>query len=301
MELVFHAPRGGGGDSFSVSWKSNNDSHFTDHGQYQSLIVVGQGRGILLDLGQKPNLFFRELAKHFTSLAVLGSVRAGKEIRQTDFHRFGNFRQCLKRRNGVAILDAREIAAQQAGTSLNIALRKPAVASVRPDDLAYIYFGFFFGHCIISNNRRYLTSYLCVCARVFLRPLVTDRAQSSAPAYQHAGSARLRLISCPKLNSRIILVVILVSPSCDAQCSLNHPRCYHAADADLVRRLLCDQIVNHYPFQWDYYDRCAGCILDWEPGLLSRGPIANDLPARLSAYMALSARSSNSWEVSPGL
>ena len=61
--------------------------------------------------------------------------------------------------NGVAVLDAREVAAEQAGAAFDIALREAAVAAIRPDHFADVYFRLFFGHRIFPTNRAYLTSY----------------------------------------------------------------------------------------------------------------------------------------------
>ena len=78
--------------------------------------------------------------------AVAGGVAAGKEVRQGNLHSLGNFREGLQRGDGVAVFDPRQIATQQAGAALDVALRQSSVRTIRFDDFADVNFGLLFGH-----------------------------------------------------------------------------------------------------------------------------------------------------------
>ena len=76
----------------------------------------------------------------------------GKEISEGNFHGLGDLGQGLERWNGVAVFDARKIAAEQAGAALNVTLRKAALAAIGFDDFADVYLWFLFRHGSSNGN-----------------------------------------------------------------------------------------------------------------------------------------------------
>jgi hypothetical protein len=148
--LEFRAMRDANG--LAVARGRDNGGHLTDHGQNEPLVVIGEAGGIFLDVGEETDLFFGKLAEHLASLAVLRCVCAGEKIRQANFHGLGDLRERLKRRDGVAVLDARKIAAEKTSAAFDITLRQASIAPVGPDDLANVYLRFLFGHGISFYN-----------------------------------------------------------------------------------------------------------------------------------------------------
>src|SRR6266436_7333291 len=126
-------------------WRDQG-GHFADHGQDEALVAVGQRGAEALDFAEEADFVLREFAEHFLRLAVARRFRAGEKVGERNVHGFGDFRQRLERRHGVPVLHAREIAAQQAGAALDVALRQSALAAVGFDDFADVYAWLFFWH-----------------------------------------------------------------------------------------------------------------------------------------------------------
>ena len=112
------------------------DCHLLDHGNDQLAVTVIQVRRVAADLREEANLIFSELRTGFGG-AVLGGVR--EELRERNVHGAGDLRQRVERGNGVTVLHAREIAAQQASTFFNVALRHALLQAVVSDCFADIH------------------------------------------------------------------------------------------------------------------------------------------------------------------
>src|SRR5450631_3985837 len=98
--------------------------HFLDHGQAQLAITVIQAARVAADLAQEAEIVVRELGQGLRPVAV---ARLGEEMGKRALHGSGDFRQSVKRWDGVSIFYAGEIAAQQAGALFNVALRHPSL------------------------------------------------------------------------------------------------------------------------------------------------------------------------------
>ena len=140
--------RGGGGGR-------NHAGHLADHRQHQLLIAIGKSGAVALDLAEEAQFVLGKLAQHFLGVAIARRFGAGEKVGQADLHGFGNLRQRLQRRHGMAVLHAGEIAAQQARAAFDIALRKPALSAVTANHLTDVNFWLFFWHRDLKSG--YLT------------------------------------------------------------------------------------------------------------------------------------------------
>src|ERR1700693_2661365 len=70
-------------------------------------------------------------------MAIVAAFR--EKLGQCQVHRTGNFRQRIQRRNGMAVLDARQVTPQQAGALFNVALRHASLKSKVANGLADIH------------------------------------------------------------------------------------------------------------------------------------------------------------------
>ena len=84
--------------------------------------------GVALNLRQKPDLVLAQGDARDLFDRVLR-----EELGQRDIHGAGDLLQRLQRRHGVAVLYPRKVAAQQAGTLLDVALRHPPLQPVAAD------------------------------------------------------------------------------------------------------------------------------------------------------------------------
>ncbi len=126
-------------------WRDES-RHFADHGEDEALVAVRQRGAEALDFAEEADFVLREFAEHFLRFAVARRFRAGEKVGERNVHGFGDFRQRLKRRHGVAVLHAREVAAQETRAALNVPLRQSPLAAVGFDDFADVYAWLFLWH-----------------------------------------------------------------------------------------------------------------------------------------------------------
>src|ERR1700730_2767482 len=122
--------------------------HLSNHGQNEALVSIRERGAVLLDLRQEANLVLRKFAEGFLRFAVARRFGPGEKIRERNVHGFRNFGERFERRHGVAVLDARKVATQEAGAALDVALRQAALAAIALDDFTDVYTRFFFWHCL---------------------------------------------------------------------------------------------------------------------------------------------------------
>lgn len=72
-------------------------------------------------------------------------VAIGEEVRQRDVHGGSDFGERVERGDGVAVLYARQIAAQQPSTFFDIALRHALLQAIIADRLTNVHCGFSLG------------------------------------------------------------------------------------------------------------------------------------------------------------
>jgi hypothetical protein len=132
--------------------RGEQGGHFADHGQHEALVAFGEGGAVLFDFGEEPDFVLAEFAEHLLGLFVAGSFGAREKVGQGNFHGFGNFREGFERGNGVAVFHARQIAAEQSGAALDVALGKSPLAAVGFDDFADVYLWFLFRHGFPQSN-----------------------------------------------------------------------------------------------------------------------------------------------------
>jgi len=126
--------------------------HFADHGEDEALVAFGEGGAVLFDFGEKADFVLAEFAEHLLGFFVARGFGAGEKVGERNFHGFGNLRESFERRNGVAVFDAREVAAEEAGAALDVALGKAALAAVGFDDFADVDLWFLFRHGFLQSN-----------------------------------------------------------------------------------------------------------------------------------------------------
>jgi len=107
--------------------------HFADHGEDETFVPFGKGGAVFFYFGEEADFVLAEFAEHLLGFFIARSLGAGEKIGEGDFHGFRDFRERLERGNGVAVFDAREVAAQQAGLLLDVALGEPLLQTVRAD------------------------------------------------------------------------------------------------------------------------------------------------------------------------
>jgi len=137
---------GAAGDQLFGRLHGNEGGHFADHGQHQALVAFGKRVAVLLDLGEEADFVLGEFAQSFLRFAVAGRLGAGEKVGERNVHGLGDFGQRFERRNGVTVLDARKVAAQQTGAALDVALRQAALAAITLDDFADVHPRLFFWH-----------------------------------------------------------------------------------------------------------------------------------------------------------
>ncbi len=120
--------------------------HFADHRQDQALVTVGKRGGVLLDFRKEANFVLREFTQRFLCFAVAGRLCTGEKVGERNVHGLGDFGKGFERRHGVAVFDARKVAAQQARAALDISLRKAALAAIALDDFPDVHSRLFFWH-----------------------------------------------------------------------------------------------------------------------------------------------------------
>src|SRR6202035_434832 len=89
--------------------------------------------GVATDLAEEADFVVGELGQSLGALAVTGF---GEELRKCDLHSAGDFRQGVERRDGVAVLYARQVAAQKASALFNVSLRHAFLQPVVSNGLA---------------------------------------------------------------------------------------------------------------------------------------------------------------------
>src|SRR5262249_39364555 len=109
---------------------------------------------------KEANFVLRKLAKGFLRLAVARCFGVGEKVRQRNVHGFSDFGERFERRHGMAVFDAREVAAQQACAALDVALRQSALAAIGLDNFSDVHPWFFFWHgrscrggILVTNSR----------------------------------------------------------------------------------------------------------------------------------------------------
>src|SRR5579872_990707 len=110
--------------------------HFLDHGEDKLAVAVVQVGGVAADLAEKADFIVGKLGQ---PLGAVVMPRFREELRKRQFHRPGNLRERVERRDGVSVFDARQVAAQQPGPFLDVALRHTFLKPVVPDGLADIH------------------------------------------------------------------------------------------------------------------------------------------------------------------
>src|ERR1700686_4535755 len=86
--------------------------HFLDHGENQLAVAVVQTSGVAADLTEEAHFVIGKLRQSLGTVAVAGF---GEKLRQRKFHGAGDLGESVERRDGVAVFDARQVAAQKAG------------------------------------------------------------------------------------------------------------------------------------------------------------------------------------------
>src|SRR6202034_781635 len=107
--------------------------HLLNHGQDQLAVAVIEVGGIAANLAQEADFVVGKLRQ---SLGAVGVARFGEELRERDLHGAGDFRKRVERRDGVAVLYARKVAAQQASALFDVSLRHAFLQPVVSDGLA---------------------------------------------------------------------------------------------------------------------------------------------------------------------
>jgi len=133
-----------------LGWKERG--HFADHGQDEALVAFGEGGAVLLDFGEEADFILAEFAEHFLGFFVAWGFGAGEKVGERNFHGFSNLCESFKRRDGVAVFDAREVATKQSGAALDVALGKSPLAAVGFDNFADVYLWFLFRHGFLQSN-----------------------------------------------------------------------------------------------------------------------------------------------------
>jgi hypothetical protein len=110
--------------------------HLLNHGQHQLAVAVVEADGVSADLAEKADFVIGQLRKVFVSVGVSG---IGEELRQRDFHGAGNFGQRVERRNSVAVLDSRQVAAQKTGALFDVPLGHASLQAIVSDGLANVH------------------------------------------------------------------------------------------------------------------------------------------------------------------
>ena len=126
--------------------------HFADHGEDETFVTFGKGGAVFFDFGEEADFVLAEFAEHLLGFFIARSLGAGEKIGEGDFHGFCDFRERLERGNGVTVFDAREVAAEEAGAALDVALGKAALAAVGFDDFADVDLWFLFRHGFLQSN-----------------------------------------------------------------------------------------------------------------------------------------------------
>src|SRR5258707_5474416 len=85
--------------------------HLADHGEDQAFVTFREGGAVLFDFGEEADFVLAEFAEHFLGFFVARCFGTGEKVGERNFHGFGDFGERFERRNGVAVLDAREVAA----------------------------------------------------------------------------------------------------------------------------------------------------------------------------------------------
>jgi hypothetical protein len=98
-----------------------------DHGQEQLAVAVVEVGGVAADLGEELELVVRELVG--VELAAQRIFR--EELRDGQVEGERDLGERVERRDRVAVFDAGEVATEQAGFLLDIALREAALEAVR--------------------------------------------------------------------------------------------------------------------------------------------------------------------------
>src|SRR5437868_5051500 len=111
--------------------------HLFDHGDHQLAVTIVQVAGIAANLAQKADFVVRQL-RHRLGVAVV-VAGFGEELPQLHLHRARDLGQRIERRDGVPVLHARKIAAQQAGAFFDIALRHPLLQTEIADGVTDIH------------------------------------------------------------------------------------------------------------------------------------------------------------------
>src|SRR5712691_3800411 len=123
--------------------------HFLHHGEDQLAVAVIEVGGVAADLAEEADFVVRELRQSLGAVAVAGF---GKELRERNFHGSGNFGQGVERGDGVAVLYARQVAAQQAGTFFDVSLRHAFLQPVVPNGFADVDLGEHCGCDIVTRS-----------------------------------------------------------------------------------------------------------------------------------------------------
>ena len=120
--------------------------HLANHRENEAIIAFGKSCAVFLNFSEEANFVLGKFAEHFLCFLVARRFSSREKVCQRNFHGFGNLGECLEGRDGVAILDAREIAADQAGAALDVALGKASLAAIGFDDFADVHLWFLFRH-----------------------------------------------------------------------------------------------------------------------------------------------------------
>jgi hypothetical protein len=166
--------------------RRDHSGHFADHGQDQAFVAIGECGAVFFNLGEETDFVFGKFAQHFLGIAVTRSFCAGEKISKRNFHGFGDLGKGFERRDGVPVLNARKVAAQQSRSPLDVALRKSSLSAVTADNFADIYFRFLFWHGFHTFlTRRYLTQWSKPAQEVsfFRLPVVSFPAAHVAEFY----------------------------------------------------------------------------------------------------------------------
>ena len=92
---------------------------FANHGEQKAAVAVGEVGRVALDLSEEADLFFAEVeAGH-----LLADGLFGEELGELEVEGPGDLLQGFERGDGVSVLDAREVTAEEAGSLLDVPLR----------------------------------------------------------------------------------------------------------------------------------------------------------------------------------
>src|SRR5712692_1377218 len=105
-------------DSLQAGLLRRARRHLLHHRQHQLSVTVVQIRRIPAHLAQEADFIVGELRQPLTAVGVA----FGKELRQGQIHRPGYLGERVQRRDGVAVLNPRQVAAQQARTLFDVTL-----------------------------------------------------------------------------------------------------------------------------------------------------------------------------------